>query len=62
METMLRRMHFQTDMCMSCVPDVMYGVVFAVNVAIALFRICMMKSKFKVCDQSCDQTNYAQDK
>ena len=55
METILRRMHFQTDMCMSCVPDVMYGFVFvAENVAIALFRICMMKYKCKSCGQSCD--------
>ena len=43
--------------CVCLVYQMCYSFVFAVNVAITLFRICMMESKCKMCDQSCDQTN-----
>ena len=39
---------------MSCVPHVMYGVVFVDHFALALLRICMTKSKVRCCYQICD--------
>ena len=42
---------------MSCVPHVMYGLLCVGSFAVALLRICMMKSKIKMCDQSCNQKN-----
>ena len=39
---------------MSCVPHVMYAVVFVENFAVALLRICMTKSNVRCCYQMCD--------
>ena len=41
---------------MCCVRHAMYGLVFVVNFAVALFRICIMKSKVEICYQMCDHT------
>ena len=42
-------------MYMSCVPHVMYGLVFVVKFAVALLRICMTKSNVRFCYQICDK-------
>ena len=54
MEAILLWMHFETVMCMSCVPEVLHGVVCVVNVALALLRMCLMRSIFNICYQSYD--------
>ena len=46
---------------MSCVPHVMYGLVSVVNLAVALLRICMTKSKVKCCYQVCDGCLFVSD-
>ena len=46
-------------MCTSCVPQVLYGLVCVENVAIALLRMCLMKSMFKMCYPSCDHRKTA---
>ena len=38
---------------MSCVPHVMYGVVFVLTFAVALFRICIKTSKLRCCCSNC---------
>ena len=48
MGTQLRWMHFETVMYMSCVPYVMYGLVFVVNFAVALLSLVTLRLRWTV--------------